>query len=87
LLERNQADNCFEAREHVRVEEVANELTTSVNIFCESMRKHEASVNKEVQVMQIGSTWIFQKLVLSDGTRRFALPTLRARAVALPRAN
>jgi hypothetical protein len=25
--------------------------------------------------------------VLSDGTRRFALPTLRARAVALPRAN
>jgi hypothetical protein len=26
-------------------------------------------------------------IVLSDGTRRFALPTLRARAVALPRAN
>jgi hypothetical protein len=28
-----------------------------------------------------------ESLVLSDGTRRFALPTLRARAVALPRAN
>jgi hypothetical protein len=26
-------------------------------------------------------------IVLSDGTRRFALPTLRARAVALPPAN
>jgi hypothetical protein len=30
---------------------------------------------------------IFEMSVLSDGTRRLALPTLRARAVVLPRAN